>query len=63
MFKRLEQEARELCAKCEWVSDCSMCSDMGVDFNPYTCKVWKWYLPYPFCIPAKIMMRIRLVIS
>jgi len=54
MFKELEIKSRDSCAVCNWVEDCSECSDYGVDFNPHICKHWKWYLPIPFCLPQRI---------
>jgi len=51
---KLERNARKACAFCEYVKDCSECSDSGIDFDPLRCKQWKWYLPFPLSLPAKI---------
>lgn len=56
MIKRFENKARKVCAWSNYCESCEMCSS-----NPNNCNHWRWYLPYPFCIPEKIRWRLYIL--
>ena len=68
-MKRNEEEARKLCAYCNWASDCESCSHLGTPRNRWLkeprfdykkCEHWRFYIDYPGSKLGKFLCKIGL---